>query len=147
MVGLVEKADEWQSKFYRGDEQAFDELSEPEEPEYYEEGQGDANADGEAGGTEDADARQPNGAEASNIVISGDAPAAAAAQNRAANTVLEKKNKKVPNDKRNTTPYMTKYERARVLGTRALQIRCVRSGSVEFFAPAQRSARRPVEPS
>ena len=31
--------------------------------------------------------------------------------------------KKVPNDQRATTPYMTKYERARVLGTRALQIR------------------------
>lgn len=28
----------------------------------------------------------------------------------------------VPKDKRITTPYMTKYERARVLGTRALQI-------------------------
>lgn len=33
--------------------------------------------------------------------------------------------KKVPNDQRTTTPYLTKYERARVLGTRALQIRCV----------------------
>ena len=33
------------------------------------------------------------------------------------------KDKKVPNDKRTTTPYMTKYEKARVLGTRALQIR------------------------
>ena len=31
--------------------------------------------------------------------------------------------KKIPEDKRSTTPYMTKYERARVLGTRALQIR------------------------
>ncbi|KAK5037448.1 subunit common to RNA polymerases I, II, and III [Exophiala sideris] len=31
--------------------------------------------------------------------------------------------KKIPQDKRTTTPYMTKYERARVLGTRALQIR------------------------
>ncbi|KAN0077859.1 DNA-directed RNA polymerases I, II, and III subunit RPABC2 [Elaphomyces granulatus] len=30
--------------------------------------------------------------------------------------------KQVPNDQRTTTPYMTKYERARVLGTRALQI-------------------------
>ncbi|KAK4937940.1 subunit common to RNA polymerases I, II, and III [Elasticomyces elasticus] len=30
--------------------------------------------------------------------------------------------KKIPQDKRTTTPYMTKYERARVLGTRALQI-------------------------
>ena len=28
----------------------------------------------------------------------------------------------VPPEKRMTTPYMTKYERARVLGTRALQI-------------------------
>jgi DNA-directed RNA polymerase I, II, and III subunit RPABC2 len=33
------------------------------------------------------------------------------------------KDKKIPNDKRTTTPYMTKYERARILGTRALQIR------------------------
>lgn len=31
----------------------------------------------------------------------------------------------VPKDQRSTTPYMTKYERARILGTRALQIRCV----------------------
>lgn len=28
----------------------------------------------------------------------------------------------IPRDQRSTTPYMTKYERARVLGTRALQI-------------------------
>lgn len=34
--------------------------------------------------------------------------------------------KKIPNDQRSTTPYMTKYERARVLGTRALQIRFVK---------------------
>ena len=33
--------------------------------------------------------------------------------------------KRVADDDRMTTPYMTKYERARVLGTRALQIRCV----------------------
>jgi DNA-directed RNA polymerase I, II, and III subunit RPABC2 len=33
------------------------------------------------------------------------------------------KDKRIPNDKRTTTPYMTKYERARILGTRALQIR------------------------
>jgi len=39
--------------------------------------------------------------------------------------VLEKK---IDNDKRVTTPYMTKYERARVLGTRALQIRYVWRG-------------------
>ncbi|CDR39729.1 CYFA0S03e06568g1_1 [Cyberlindnera fabianii] len=28
----------------------------------------------------------------------------------------------IPSDQRTTTPYMTKYERARILGTRALQI-------------------------
>lgn len=30
--------------------------------------------------------------------------------------------KKIPDEKRTTTPFMTKYEKARVLGTRALQI-------------------------
>lgn len=32
------------------------------------------------------------------------------------------KARRIPDDQRTTTPYMTKYERARVLGTRALQI-------------------------
>ncbi|CAB4257246.1 similar to Saccharomyces cerevisiae YPR187W RPO26 RNA polymerase subunit ABC23, common to RNA polymerases I, II, and III [Maudiozyma barnettii] len=32
------------------------------------------------------------------------------------------KEKAIPKDERTTTPYMTKYERARILGTRALQI-------------------------
>ena len=54
-----------------------------------------------------------------NVVTSGDAAAAEL------NTVKGIKNKKIPNESRTTTPYMTKYERARVLGTRALQIRCV----------------------
>ena len=31
----------------------------------------------------------------------------------------------IPAAERTTTPYMTKYERARVLGTRALQIRSI----------------------
>lgn len=34
----------------------------------------------------------------------------------------EREGEQVPKDKRITTPFMTKYERARVLGTRALQI-------------------------
>lgn len=42
----------------------------------------------------------------------------------------QQREKKVANDERTTTPYMTKYERARVLGTRALQIRFVRDFSV-----------------
>ena len=41
------------------------------------------------------------------------------------NAVLGLKAKKIPEHERSTTPYMTKYERARVLGTRALQIRFV----------------------
>ncbi|OTA93220.1 hypothetical protein M434DRAFT_48572, partial [Hypoxylon sp. CO27-5] len=54
-----------------------------------------------------------------NVVISGDPSAAA---NRTKSTTKSNKDKKVPNEERTTTPYMTKYERARVLGTRALQI-------------------------
>lgn len=49
---------------------------------------------------------------------SGD-PAAAANQRKKGGADI---NKKVPNEERTTTPYMTKYERARILGTRALQI-------------------------
>ena len=74
----------------------------------------------EAGGGEDPDAVDPND---DNIVVSGDASAAASAKEKASNTVESEKSKRVDNDKRTTTPYMTKYERARVLGTRALQIR------------------------
>lgn len=72
------------------------------------------------GGGEDPDNADPND---DNVVVSGDASAAAAAREAAKNTVTSEKDKKVPNDKRTTTPYMTKYEKARVLGTRALQIR------------------------
>ena len=38
-------------------------------------------------------------------------------------TTQTSRDKKIPKEKRNTTPYMTKYERARVLGVRSLQIR------------------------
>lgn len=65
-------------------------------------------------------------ADPDNIVASGDGANADvdAAQKRAKelNTVKGIKSKRIANDKRTTTPYMTKYERARVLGTRALQI-------------------------
>ena len=36
------------------------------------------------------------------------------------------------NSERITTPYMTKYEKARILGTRALQIRYVRASMLAF---------------
>ncbi|KAH6877804.1 RNA polymerase, subunit omega/K/RPB6 [Alternaria rosae] len=75
--------------------------------------------DDQPGGGEDPDNAEPND---DNVVVSGDANAAAAAKEASKNTVTSEKDKKVPNDKRTTTPYMTKYEKARVLGTRALQI-------------------------
>lgn len=74
----------------------------------------------ENGGGEDPEAPD---AHDDNIVVSGDASAAAAAKEKSKNTVENEKSRRVDNDKRTTTPYMTKYERARVLGTRALQIR------------------------
>lgn len=88
-------------------------FDEEVEPDVYED-----DAD-QAGGAEDPEAQDPD----DNIVVSGDASAAAAAKDKAKNTVESEKNKKVANENRTTTPYMTKYERARVLGTRALQIR------------------------
>lgn len=57
------------------------------------------------------------------MVVGGDGGGAGAAGKK--NAVLGLREKKIPDDKRSTTPYMTKYERARVLGTRALQIRYV----------------------
>lgn len=59
------------------------------------------------------------------IVESGDVAAGEAArkEKKITDTVEEERARKIPKDKRTTTPYMTKYERARVLGTRALQIR------------------------
>lgn len=55
-----------------------------------------------------------------NIVISGDPSAAANVLKGADKSIRDMK---IPDDERQTTPYMTKYERARILGTRALQIR------------------------
>lgn len=67
---------------------------------------------------DDEDGEHANGDDQDNVVISGDPSAAA-------NASKDKsvKDKKIPDDQRTTTPYMTKYERARILGTRALQIR------------------------
>lgn len=82
-----------------------------EEPENY-----DEPADGaeDVGGGDD-----PATKDNDNIIHSGDT----SQQKKIKNTVAELKKKKIPKEKRSTTPYMTKYERARVLGTRALQIR------------------------
>lgn len=67
--------------------------------------------------TQNAQLNSTDYTDPNNIVASGDQAGPGA------NTVKGIKNKKIANEKRTTTPYMTKYERARVLGTRALQIR------------------------
>ncbi|KAL3481216.1 DNA-directed RNA polymerase I, II, and III subunit Rpb6 [Aspergillus californicus] len=51
------------------------------------------------------------------VVVSGDPNAGSGGK-----VVEQSRQKKIANELRTTTPYMTKYERARVLGTRALQI-------------------------
>ena len=63
------------------------------------------------------DALDQNYQNGAKTIVSGD-PSAAAQKRTTTDT-----DKKIPDEKRTTTPYMTKYERARVLGTRALQIR------------------------
>lgn len=64
--------------------------------------------------------RAANGEDQDNVILSGDPSAAANALKGGDRAV---KDKKIPESERTTTPYMTKYERARILGTRALQIR------------------------
>ena len=77
------------------------------------------------GGTEDPDALIPvtNGVGGAVVEINGGGGDVNQHQQGKKNAVLGLKAKKIPEHERSTTPYMTKYERARVLGTRALQIR------------------------
>lgn len=53
----------------------------------------------------------------------------------AAIEIIEKGNEEQssPNKVRQTTPYMTKYEKARILGTRALQIRYLQMQTFFFY--------------
>ena len=92
----------------------YDEEAEPDVYDDDGEGQGNINND---------DLAVADQAGEDGVVVSGDPSAAAAAKTAEKDTVKSLRDKKVPNDKRTTTPYMTKYEKARVLGTRALQIR------------------------
>jgi hypothetical protein len=56
-----------------------------------------------------------NGIKEHTVVASGDV------------TASTPSSKAIPPEQRSTTPYMTKYEKARILGTRALQIRYLSS--------------------
>lgn len=71
--------------------------------------------------SDDAMEENKNADDQENVVVSGDAAAAAATQGKGG--VKSMKDRRIPNEDRTTTPYMTKYEKARILGTRALQIR------------------------
>lgn len=79
------------------------------------------------GGTEDPDTliSASNGVGGNVVEINGGGGDINQQQQGKKNAVLGLKAKKIPEHERSTTPYMTKYERARVLGTRALQIRFV----------------------
>ncbi|KAI0007825.1 RNA polymerase Rpb6 [Xylariaceae sp. FL0662B] len=90
-----------------------------EEPMYEEEEPYDDELDPEVPGDETEAFNSRGVEEEENVVISGDPSASA---NRGKGTEKSHKDKKIPNEERSTTPYMTKYERARILGTRALQI-------------------------
>jgi DNA-directed RNA polymerase I, II, and III subunit RPABC2 len=96
------------------DEPAFDE----DPDEYYEPEPEPADDDDAARGADQDGENQ----DADHVVASGDPNAAA---NHGKGNDKSHKDKKIPNDQRNTTPFMTKYEKARILGTRALQIRWV----------------------
>ncbi|CCK71063.1 DNA-directed RNA polymerase core subunit RPO26 KNAG_0F03990 [Huiozyma naganishii CBS 8797] len=63
----------------------------------------------------------PNGVkgEDGKMIIASNADGTAVEEHTRRKTLKEKA---IPRDERSTTPYMTKYERARILGTRALQI-------------------------
>ncbi|KAI1828310.1 RNA polymerase Rpb6 [Xylaria intraflava] len=90
---------------YEEEEEVFEDELDPEVPD----------------GGEDEFNRRGN-EEEENVVIAGDPSANAnnTQKGQSANRTI--KDKRIPNEERTTTPYMTKYERARILGTRALQI-------------------------
>lgn len=94
---------------------------EPAEEVFEENEPGDLVEDDFEGG-HDGELPYENGVNSENVVVSGDPNSG-----QSGKVMEQAREKKVPNDQRTTTPYLTKYERARVLGTRALQIRYVQS--------------------
>ena len=125
------------SSLYRYDpyEPAYDEDEpfSPQDPDDVE----NPNAQTPApGGAEDPDTLMPatHGVGGTVVEINGGGRDVNQQQQGKKNAVLGLKAKKIPDNERSTTPYMTKYERARVLGTRALQIRFMMLPLSEFEA-------------
>ncbi|KAI1347654.1 RNA polymerase, subunit omega/K/RPB6 [Xylaria sp. FL0043] len=90
---------------YEEEEEVFEDELDPEVPD-----------DG------DDDFNRRGNEEEENVVITGDPSASANNAQKGPSANKSIKDKRIPNEERTTTPYMTKYERARILGTRALQI-------------------------
>lgn len=103
---------------------SYHDAYEPEfdDPEVFDEPTEDYDNDGYGEGN------LQNGMNGHQDYISSGDPAAAAAASGKFKDGKDFDKLAVPKDKRTTTPYMTKYERARLLGTRALQIRYVYTG-------------------
>ncbi|KAL8694995.1 MAG: hypothetical protein Q9218_000467 [Villophora microphyllina] len=110
---------------YGGDDGGDDyETYEPDEPQFEDEEPID-DADDDPDGPTRTDDIDEDGAEADSKAPNGVVEVgqdASAKREGKKNAVVGVKEKKIPKEERSTTPYMTKYERARVLGTRALQI-------------------------
>jgi len=108
---------------YGGDDGGDDyhDTYEPEydDPEVFEEPNDDLEHEGDG---ETGEATLQNGMSSHHDYISSGDPAAAAAAGGKHKDGKDFDKLAVPKDKRTTTPYMTKYEKARLLGTRALQI-------------------------
>ncbi|KAI1337930.1 RNA polymerase Rpb6 [Xylariaceae sp. FL0016] len=94
-----------------------------EEPQFEEEDEvfDEDDLEPEVPDAQDDDGNRRGQDEEENVVLSGD-PSAAANLRKDGNSNRSQKDKKIPTEERTTTPYMTKYEKARILGTRALQI-------------------------
>ncbi|KAK5664104.1 hypothetical protein OQA88_319 [Cercophora sp. LCS_1] len=95
----------------------YDEPAFEDDPDEYYEPEPEPADDAEAAGR--GEEAEENGEDHRQVVASGDPNAAA---NMGKGNEKSHKDKKIPNDQRTTTPFMTKYEKARILGTRALQI-------------------------
>lgn len=80
----------------------------------------DVNGNGAAGGTDEYPQGDGPKAENGNTVVTGGTGLEEFTTEQSRRKTL--KEKAIPKEQRTTTPYMTKYERARILGTRALQI-------------------------
>ncbi len=100
---LTRKPDSDEPAYEEDGDEFYEPEAEPEEPT-----EAQANGEGE------------DEAKFDNVVPVGD-PAAVASH--AKGSAQQMRDMKIPNEDRTTTPFMTKYERARLIGVRATQIR------------------------